>query len=196
METNIKFPHDFYEKLYNEIMDYSFDPENEDDTECSMEIEIGKFTINLTASFEVNVVDNSFDHAFGTEYIYDLEAGDLTDIEIEDIWYYDDETDLEAELTEQFDEKRFWEQFKQYAIKREGIFIRYGDEVVVKHSTNRGAWERMTFLYYDTRLRVAVCTRNIRSKYIWKKQYKCILPATTGALSIVGKTNYYLSSRV
>ena len=134
METNIRLPHDFYESLYEEIMNHEFNPENEDDTSCSMEIEIGKFTINLTATFEVHVVDNSFDHAFGTEYIYDLEAGDLEEIEIEDIWFYDEETDVEAELTEQFDEKHFWEQFKQYAIKRNGIYIHYGDEVVVKHS--------------------------------------------------------------
>lgn len=194
--NEITLPYDFYQNLYNEIMSQDFEPENEDDTTCDMEFTIGKFQINLCATFEVNVVDNSFDHAFGTEYIYDLEAGDLTDIEVEDIWYYDEETDVEAELTDQFDEKRFWEQFKQYAIKREGIFIHHGDEVVVKNSMSWGAWERMTFLYYDTRLRVAVCTRSIHSKYIWKKQYKCILPATTGALSIVGKTNYYLKSRV
>lgn len=182
METNIKFPHDFYEKLYNEIMDYSFDPENEDDTECSMEIEIGKFTINLTASFEVNVVDNSFDHAFGTEYIYDLEAGDLTDIEIEDIWFYDDETDVEAELTEQFDEKRFWEQFKQYVIKRNGIYIHHGDEVV---TSCHGRWVKRTFLYYDTRLRVAVCTPSIHAKYISKREYAYVFPATTANLALV-----------
>ena len=192
----IKLTKDFYENLYEESMNQEFNPESEDDTSCSMEIEIGNFTVHVNATFEVNVVDNSFDHAFGTEYIYDLEAGDLTDIEVEDIWYYDEETDVEAELTDQFDEKRFWEQFKQYAIKREGIFIHHGDEVVVKNSMSWGAWERMTFLYYDTRLRLAVCTRSIHSKYIWKKQYKCILPATTGALSIVGKTNYYLKSRV
>ena len=109
METNIRFPHDFYENLYEEIMNQEFNPESEDDTSCSMEIEIGNFTVHVNATFEENVVDNSFDHAFGTEYIYDLEAGDLTDIEVEDIWYYDEETDVEAELTDQFDEKRFWE---------------------------------------------------------------------------------------
>ncbi len=196
METNIRLPHDFYESLYEEIMNHEFNPENEDDTSCSMEIEMGNITVNLTATFEVHVVDNSFDHAFGTEYIYDLEAGDLEEIEIEDIWFYDDETDVEAELTEQFDEKHFWEQFKQYAIKRNGIYIHHGDEVVVKHSMTWGAWEKRTFLYYDTRLGVAVCTRSIHSKYISKSEYKCILPATTGALSIVGKSNYYLKSRV
>lgn len=196
MKTNIKLPHDFYENLYDEIMNYGFEPETENDTSCSMEIEIGKFRVNLTATFKVNVVDNSFDHAFGTEYIFDLEAGDLEEIEIEDIWFYDDDANIEAKITEQFDERRFWEQFKQYVIKRNGIYIHHGDEVVVKYSFLLGAWVKMIYLYTDTRLGVHVCTRSIHSKYIWKKNFKEILPATTGALAIVGKYEYELKSRV
>lgn len=139
MKTSIKFPADFYESLYDKIMDYGFEPDNEDDTSCSMEIEIGKFTINLTATFEVHVVDNSFDHAFGTEYIYDLEAGDLEEIEIEGIWFYD-EDDNEIEVSDQFDEKCFWEQFKVYGTKSKGVQIHHGDEVVVKSSFRYGSW--------------------------------------------------------
>lgn len=195
MKTSIKFPADFYEQLYDKIMDYGFEPDNEDDTSCSMEIEIGKFTINLTATFEVQVVDNSFDHAFGTEYIYDLEAGDLEEIEIEGIWFYDEEADVEAELTEQFDEKCFWEQFKVYGTKSKGVQIHHGDEVVVKSSFRYGSWEKRIYLYTDKRLGVHVCCRRL-GKYPCKSNYQCILPATTAALSIVGKGNYYLSHQV
>ena len=194
MKTNIKFPADFYEQLYDKIMDYGFDPDNEDDTSCSMEIEIGKFTINLTATFEVHVVDNSFDHAFGTEYIYDLEAGDLEEIEIEGIWFYD-EDDNETEVTEQFDEKCFWEQFKVYGTKSKGVQIHHGDEVVVKSSFRYGSWEKRIYLYTDKRLGVHVCFRRL-GKYPCKSNYQYILPATTAALSIVGKGNYYLSHQV
>lgn len=194
MKKNIKFPADFYESLYDKIMDYGFEPDNEDDTSCSMEIEIGKFTINLTATFEVHVVDNSFDHAFGTEYIYDLEAGDLEEIEIEGIWFYD-EDDNEIEVSDQFDEKCFWNQFKVYGTKSKGVQIHHGDEVVVKSSFRYGSWEKMIYLYTDKRLGVHVCCRRL-GKYPCKRNYQHILPATTAALSIVGKGNYYLSHQV
>jgi hypothetical protein len=194
MKTSIKFPADFYEQLYDKIMDYGFEPDNEDDTSCSMEIEIGKFTINLTATFEVQVVDNSFDHAFGTEYIYDLEAGDLEEIEIEGIWFYD-EDDNEIEVSDQFDEKCFWEQFKVYGTKSKGVQIHHGDEVVVKSNFRFGSWKKMIYLYTDKRLGVHVCCRRF-GKYPCKNNYQCILPATTAALAIVGKNNYYLSHQV
>lgn len=195
MKTNIKFPDDFYEQLYDKIMDYGFEPDNEDDTSCSMEIEIGKFTINLTATFEVHVVDNSFDHAFGTEYIYDLEAGDLEEIEEVVITYDDDDLTEEVELTDQFDEKCFWEQFKVYGTKSKGVQIHHGDEVVVKSSFRYGSWEKMIYLYTDKRLGVRVCCRRL-GKYPCKRNYQHILPATTAALSIVGKSNYFLSHQV
>ena len=194
MKTNIRLPHDFYEQLYDKIMDYGFEPDNEDDTSCSMEIEIGKFTINLTATFEVHVMDNSFDHAFGTEYIYDLEAGDLEEIEIEGVWFYD-EDDNEIEVSDQFDEKCFWNQFKVYGTKSKGVQIHHGDEVVVKSSFRYGSWEKRIYLYTDKRLGVHVCCRRL-GKYPCKSNYQHILPATTAALSIVGKNNYYLSHQV
>ena len=194
MKTSIKFPADFYEQLYDKIMDYGFEPDNEDDTSCSMEIEIGKFTINLTATFEVHVVDNSFDHAFGTEYIFDLEAGDLEQIEIEGIWFYD-EDDNEIEVSDQFDEKCFWNQFKVYGTKSKGVQIHHGDEVVVKSNFRFGSWKKMIYLYTDKRLGVHVCCRRF-GKYPCKNNYQCILPATTAALAIVGKNNYYLSHQV
>lgn len=196
METNIKLPANFYEQLYNEIMGYGFEPESEDDKICNMEITIGDFTVDLDATFQVNVVDNSFDHAFGTEYIFDLEAGELEEIIINNIWFSDEDSVLEDDVSELFNEKIFWEQFKQYVIKRNGIYIHHGDEVVVKVSTLCGAWQKMIFLYYDTRLRVAVCTKSIHSKYIWKRKCDVVLPATTGALSIVGKYNLNLRTRV
>ena len=160
-----------------------------------MEIEIGKFTINLTATFEVHVVDNSFDHAFGTEYIYDLEAGDLEEIEEVVITYDDDDLTEEVELTDQFDEKCFWEQFKVYGTKSKGVQIHHGDEVVVKSSFRYGSWEKRIYLYTDKRLGVHVCCRRL-GKYPCKRNYQYILPATTAALSIVGKNNYYLSHQV
>lgn len=37
MKTNITLPADFYQQLYDKIMNYGFDPENEDDNCCDMD---------------------------------------------------------------------------------------------------------------------------------------------------------------
>ena len=194
MKTNIKFPADFYENFYNKIMDYGFQPEDEDDTHCDMEIEIGKFSVSLSATFEVEFIDDSFDHAFGTEYAYHFEAGALESIEDVVIFHYD-EDDNETEVTDQFDYKYFWEQFKVYGTKSKGVQIHHGDEVVVKSSFRYGSWEKRIYLYTDKRLGVHVCCRRL-GKYPCKRNYQYILPATTAALAIVGKGDYNLQKDV
>lgn len=192
MKTNITLPADFYQQLYDKIMDYGFEPENEDDTCCDMdEIEIGDFMVSVRATFEVEFIDDSFDHAFGTEYAYHFEAGALESIEDVVIYHYDEDDD-ETEVSDLFDEDCFWNQFKRYGAVSKGVQIHYGDEVVVKSNYRYGAWEKMVYLYTDTRLGVHVCVKSLHGRYLWKKQYKCLLPATTGALMIVGKSSYHL----
>lgn len=95
-----------------------------------------------------------------------------------------------------FDEDKFWAQFKKYGNTINGIDIHYGDEVVVKQSMSGGVWEKMIYLYTDTRLGKHVCTRSLNPKYIIKRNYGQLLPATTGYLSIVGSPFYYLKQRV
>ena len=195
MKTNITLPADFYQQLYDKIMDYSFEPENEDDSWCGMdEIEIGNFMVYVRATFEVEFIDDSCDHAFGTEYAYHFEAGDLKSIEDVVIFHYD-EDDNETEVTDQFDYKYFWEQFKVYGTKSKGVQIHHGDEVVVKDNRLWGVWKKMIYLYTDNRLGVHVCCRRL-DKYPLKVNFKCILPATTAALAIVGKGDYNLQKDV
>ena len=195
METNIRLPHDFYESLYEEIMNHEFNPENEDDTTCEMEIEIGNFSVSLNATFELDYVDDSFSHEFGIEEGHHFEAGELYDIEDVVIYYDDDDLEEEVEMTDQFDYKYFWEQFKVYGTTSKGVQIHYGDEVVVKDNRRWGAWKKMIYLYTDNRLGVHVCCRRL-GKYPLKEYFKCILPATTAALAIVGKGDYNLQNAV
>ena len=108
MKKDINITVDLYKQLYNKIKNYEFCPESENDTSCFMEIEIGKFMFNVRATFEVNVVDESFSHAFGIEEQWRLEVGELDGIEDVQVWYYDEETDYEAKVTDLFDESRFW----------------------------------------------------------------------------------------
>ena len=56
-------------------------------------------------------------------------------------------------------------------------------------------WEKVVYLYTDTRLGVHVCVKFLHGRYMWKEQYKCLLPATTGALMIVGKSSYHLHTK-
>ena len=53
MKNSVKLPSDFYERLYESIMDYGFDPEDEDEKTCAMEIEIDNFVVDLEATFNV-----------------------------------------------------------------------------------------------------------------------------------------------
>ena len=184
MKNSIKLPSDFYKRLYDEIMDYEFDPENEDEKTCAMEIEIDDFVVDLEATFNVELIDDSFDHAFGTEYAYHLEVGELEDIAVYHIWHYDDDND--TDVTELYSDDKFWLQFKDFVIKRGSHHIHHGDEVIVtSQNTRYRNWVKRTFLYYDTRLGLAICTPNIHAKYIRKLAYPYVFPCTTQNLRLV-----------
>lgn len=143
---------EFYENLYNQIINYGFEPETEDDCHCNMEFEdVNGLYVNLEATFEVNFVDDSFDHAFGTEYGYHFEAGNLDDIEAVTLCTEDDD------VSDLFDYDAFFEQFKKYEIKFfSGSVVKSGDTVQAGgHYVNR--WDEMTFLYYDSLRERYIC---------------------------------------
>lgn len=143
---------EFYENLYNQIINYGFEPETEDDCHCNMEFEdVNGLYVNLEATFEVNFVDDSFDHAFGTEYGYHFEAGNLDDIEAVTLCTEDDD------VSDLFDYDAFFEQFKKYEIKFfSGSVVKSGDTVLAGgHYVNR--WDEMTFLYYDSLRERYIC---------------------------------------
>lgn len=143
---------EFYENLYNQIINYGFEPETEDDCHCNMEFEdVNGLYVNLEATFEVNFVDDSFDHAFGTEYGYHFEAGNLDDIEAVTLCTEDDD------VSDLFDYDAFFEQFKRYEIKFfGGSVVKRGDTVQAGgHYVNR--WDEMTFLYYDSLRERYIC---------------------------------------
>ena len=187
MKNSVKLPSDFYERLYESIMDYGFDPEDEDEKTCAMEIEIDNFVVDLEATFNVELIDDSFDHAFGTEYAYHLEVGELEDIAVYHIWHYDDEDNNNTDVTELYSDDKFWLQFKDFVIKRGSHYIHHGDEVVTRSQEGwrRSRWIKMTFLYYDTRLGLAICTPNIHAKFVSKRAYPYVFPATTQNLRLV-----------
>ena len=143
---------EFYENLYNQIINYGFEPETEDDCHCNMEFEdVNGLYVNLEATFEVIFVDDSFDHAFGTEYGYHFEAGNLDDIEAVTLCTEDDD------VSDLFDYDAFFEQFKKYEIKFfSGSVVKSGDTVQAGgHYVNR--WDEMTFLYYDSLRERYIC---------------------------------------
>lgn len=143
---------EFYENLYNQIINYGFEPETEDDCHCNMEFEdVNGLYVNLEATFEVNFVDDSFDHAFGTEYGYHFETGNLDDIEAVTLCTEDDD------VSDLFDYDAFFEQFKKYEIKFfSGSVVKSGDTVQAGgHYVNR--WDEMTFLYYDSLRERYIC---------------------------------------
>ena len=64
---------EFYKNLYNKIINYGFEPETEDDCDCSMEFEHENVYVELVATFDVDFVS--------TEYGSSYECGSLTGID-------------------------------------------------------------------------------------------------------------------
>jgi hypothetical protein len=165
---------EFYKKLYDEIIcKYEFSPESTEDTSCYIEAEdFEGFFIELKATFEVNVIDDSFDHAFGTEHGWHIEAGELTDIE--EVTMYDEDGNNVSKL---FDYDAFWEQFKCYEVKfHSGTVIKSGDTAIAK--TDRYRFEEVEFLYKNTLSGEYICKPIGTQRYKYPRSYKMVFPNT------------------
>ena len=164
---------EFYKQLYNEICNYGFEPETEEDCYCSMDFEdFEGFYVTLDATFEVKVIDDSFDHAFGTEYAYHLETGILENIEAVSL------TDEDGnDVSDLFDYDAFFEQFKRYEVHFcNGRVIKSGDTVIVSLGRNR--YEEAEFLYKDTRNGDYICKPIGDQRYKFPRQYHMVFANT------------------
>ena len=162
---------EFYKKLYEEIIcKYEFDPESTEDTSCYIEAEdFEGFYIEFKATFEVNVIDDSFDHAFGTEHGWHIEVGEL--IDIEEVTMYDGDDDV----SDLFDYDAFFEQFKKREVTfRSGTVIKSGDTVIAHCNYNR--YELAEFLYRDSRTDEYICKPLGAHRY--SRSFKRIFPNT------------------
>lgn len=166
---------EFYENLYNEIIrDYDFDPDYEDceETQCSTYIEVEDFQgfyICLKATYELNLIDDSFDHAFGTEYGWHMEVGELIDIEEVTLCTEDDD------VSDLFDYDAFFEQFKKREVKfMSGTVIKSGDTVIAQFNYN--CYELAEFLYRDSRTDEYICKPLGAHRY--SRSFKRIFPNT------------------
>jgi hypothetical protein len=193
MKAISTLPADFYEQVYNQIMDESanFGPESEEDTTHTCFITIpttdgGSVSLTVLATFEVTLVDASFDHAFGTEVLYDLEVGDLEDIEVEE--FFIDDGDDETDYSETFDYHRFWTQFRVYGTVSMGVQIKHGDEVIARNKGRYSRWMKAIYQYTDKRLRAHICNGGPGTF----NQYEVVLPVTPVTLKHIGKTKEYL----
>ena len=165
---------EFYKKLYEEIIcKYEFDPESTEDTSCYIEAEdFEGFYIEFKATFEVNVIDDSFDHAFGTEHGWHIEVGELTNIE--EVTMYDE---YDNNVSHLFDYDAFWEQFKRYEVKfYGGGEVKSGEAVLASFDGKR--WEEAEFIHKDTLSGEYICKPIGKQMYKFHRSYKKILPAT------------------
>ena len=167
---------EFYTNLYNEIIrDYDFDPDCDDaeETQCSTYIDVENFQgfyICLKATYELNLIDDSFDHAFGTEYGWHMEIGEL--IDIEEVTMYDEDGNDVSDL---FDYDAFFEQFKKREVKfMSGTVIKSGDIIIAHCNYNR--YELAEFLYRDSRTDEYICKPLGSHRY--SRSFKRIFPNT------------------
>ena len=131
---------EFYKKLYNEIIKSNVDIDCDDDvTKNYLNFDIDGLDVEVRATFEVKFVDDSFDHAFGTEHAYHFEVGNFIDLDDVTIW------DEENNLSDLFDYDAFWEQDKKFGVTfRSGAVINPGDECLFR---NRYEWKRGVYRY-------------------------------------------------
>ena len=121
---------EFYKKLYDEIINSDVDTGFDDDevTRQYMGFEIDNLYVEVRATFDVNFVDDSFDHAFGTEHSYHFEVGNFTDLD--DVTVRDDDNN---DLSSLFDYDKFWDQDKKYGVTfNSGRVINPGDECLFR----------------------------------------------------------------
>lgn len=165
---------EFYKKLYDEIIcKFDFDPEDTEDTSRYIDAEdFEGYYIEFKATFEVNVVDDSFDHAFGTEHYAYLEVGELSDID--EVTMYDEDGNNVSKL---FDHDAFMEQFKSYEVKLySGAVIRSGDTILANYNGYR--WEEVEFIHKNTLSGLYVCRPVGSQRYKYPRAYSSVLPAT------------------
>lgn len=174
---------EFYEKLYDKIINYGFEPDDEDDCHCNMDFEdFEGFYVNLEATFEVEFVDDSFDHAFGTEYGHHYECGNLEDIEAVSL------TDEDGnDVSDLFDYDAFFEQFKRYEVKfLNGTVIKSGDTAIGK--IDRYRFEEVEFLYKNTLSGEYICKPIGTQRYKYPRSYKMVFPNTEANRKLIANS--------
>lgn len=174
---------EFYKKLYDEIIcKFEFDPESTEDTSCYITAEdFEGFFIEFKATFEVNVIDDSFDHAFGTYHDSHIEAGELTDID--EVFMYDED---DNDVSHLFDYDAFWEQFKCYELKfNSGKVVNSGDTVIANFNGHQ--YEEAEFLYKNTLSGDYICKPTGTQRYKYPRSYKMVYPNTDANRKLILK---------
>lgn len=135
---------EFYENLYNEIIksDIEINFDDDDRTKHYLDFEIDGLQVEVLATFEVVYVDESFDHAFGTEYAGHFDVGNF--IDLDEVSIYDED---DNDVSDLFDMDRFWEQDKVFGVNfRNGTAINPGDECLFQICRN---WKKGVYRYTE-----------------------------------------------
>lgn len=157
------FQKDFYKTLCDEIHDYA-EFEDEVKEEYTMELYVEDMIVELTASFEIEWCDDSFDHAFGTEYFDPYPTlGKLSNISDVLVWNKDTDEQIDG-----FNIDDFWATFDIY----EYHGFKKGDKISFSQTTRKVDG---TFLAYNTEsLEYKIKTldgktRNVKRVYMAKE---------------------------
>lgn len=180
METIKTISSELYNKIYNAIIAAAEDHDiyDEDDNSFGFYFEDGDWTVEGTAILPVDIIDDSFDHAFGTEYCSHLEHNFDSMPEIDEIavWFGEDGEEVE------FDYDKFYSQFDvTERTLRNGDVIKQGDVVLATDSTSWSyrRYERVVFDHYNTETGEWFCKRIYRnepSRYV--STFRGVIPAT------------------
>lgn len=108
-----QLPKDFYKKVYETVKKYDAEPNFEESSKdyvedfFALDFEIDGVTYSADGSYTQiwKWCDESFDHAFGTYYDYDVKFAGIDDITIENAYIYDGNNDKYVPV--EFDNSNF-----------------------------------------------------------------------------------------
>ena len=178
-----RFPANFYQALYDAIMDEDYEPEIHC-TFAEVNFELLDYEVDVAVWLNTVWVDDSFDHAFGTYHDGHFEVRSIKEIEMQSIY-----SPAGDEVTEDFDEDQFWLQTKRFYLRwGKDRMIKYGDEVIARVGRIVPKFRKCIFLYQDFRRGIeVVAMKRKNGHFADKRETDYVLPVMKSSLSLLPK---------
>ena len=111
MKNKIPIPDSVYEGLAAQVLREKVSPTPFDIEHAELYAEYSEdgYTASVNLVFQMLEIDGSFTHEFGIEVVKDYEPGRVEDYNDYNVFYYDEDNNIEYDLSDDFDIKRLIE---------------------------------------------------------------------------------------
>lgn len=168
-------PTQFYYDLFEHLSGMEVDAADEDDKWRTDEFQWGKcdeFFIVCECCFDVEWVDLSFDHEFGTEHAAELVVGELQEVFPTELTWTDPDTGEDHDLLHLWSYGRFWLPIKRFWTNKGTV--KHGDLVWGYKGHRR--WGKVIYLWTDVRTGEEVCARLLKQgEFMFHERYSFVI---------------------